>query len=1675
MTYSVNTAPSTPSTPAITNNCGNTVLTRGNPPTGITWYWQSSSSGTSTSNSSSSVTLTSGSTYYLRARNNSSGCWSSIRTISYSVNAVPPTPSSPTITNNCGNTVLTRGNPPSGITWYWQSSSSGTSTSNSSSSVTRTSGTVYYLRGRNNASGCWGPARTINYTVNSVPLAPDAPSITNNCQNTVLTRGTPPSGITWYWQGSASGTSTSNSNSSVTLTSGSTYYLRARNNSTQCWGPARTINYTISPPFTWYADTDGDGLGDSQSSTSSCTQPSGYVDNSDDYDDETPMVTNIAPQTFYWDSDGDGFGESSPTLYASFMPLGYANNALDQCPDAPGTVNGCDYAPPILSDENYVYTRSYQVPMSSPGSIKENGDVLENVVYYDGLGRPKQQIGIRSSGIYTGLDANTPAGWAMDWTEGAGSTSFFNQNGATEENRRFYAPNPFGQTDLIWECGNQPDNGPDGGWNTDYFNVDNTKTYRYMVWVRRNHSQDGTTYHGTQNVENLGGGSNSNPYFWSGDLPQLGQWYLLVGIVHPYGHSGGDTGKSGVYDMEGNKVLDGTEFKWGSGTTTSRFRSYLYYSTDVNVRQYFYQPILEIVDGNEIPLQDVFRNGKALDVVSHIGYDSYGRQDKEWLPFPEISGEMGSYRGDITTKIQQYHLDQHPEDFPSTSLGNVNAYSQKNFENSPLNRVQEQGAPGKDWKIGNGHGRHFDYQSNVSNEVRRLSVSLSHSNGLYSPTLVNSGYYLAGELYKNIIKDENHISGTDHTTEEFVDKLGRVVLKRTHNNGDHDTYYVYDDYGNLTYVIPPKVTADNVSTTELNELCYQYKYDHRNRLVEKKLPGKGWEHMVYNKLDQPIMTQDSKQDAANEWLFTQYDAFGRVAYTGIDTGNGSTRGSVQSLANGAANQYVERTSTGNNYAGTTVYYTKNAYPDSFDQVFTINYYDSYIDMDGLSVPGMVLGQATASNVTGLATVSKVRVLGTNNWVTTVTGYDLKDRPIYTASKNNYLGTTDIVEVELDFGGRVLRTKSTHTKGTNPSIVTTDVFEYDHIGRLKSQKQTLAGNTETLVENSYGFLGQLAQKKVGGGLQTVDYAYNVRGWLKQINNPANLGNDLFAFGISYNDPSHGGTPLYNGNINETEWRTANTDNSLKWYRYGYDALNRITSATDISGKYNISGILYDKNGNILTLKREGWTIANPLLATNTGFGTMDDLVYSYDDGNKLMKVADGAAIDQFGFKDDAVDTMADNMDDYAYDQNGNLTRDDNKDITSISYNHLNLPTNIAMGSGTISYVYDATGNKLQKTVSVGSTVTAYAGNYVYQDGTLQFFSTPEGYATPDGMGGYDYVYQYKDHLGNIRLSYVEDTNGELEIVEENNYYPFGLKHKGYNEVTSSLGNSVAQKWKYQNQELNESFDYNMYEFELRHYDAALGRFVTTDPYEQFHSPYLAMGNNPVVAFDPDGGNCFDVNGNPIACPDDSLYDDYRDNKNNHITILDEAGGTAEASQGDESSDGISLVAVNSLIGAQVLPKKQTALGRVWATLEPRTVELNGFTYRVNADGEITMIQPMGGAGALALLGGFGSGVKLLKFKGLVQNLSLRSLTHHQLVNAFKGTGLKLSGHAIKRLKSLRTFELGIKNLNDFKQIINKGTKFNAGNGAVGFSHKGVEVIINPKTKVIVTIRPAKNIR
>jgi hypothetical protein len=250
-------------------------------------------------------------------------------------------------------------------------------------------------------------------------------------------------------------------------------------------------------------------------------------------------------------------------------------------------------------------------------------------------------------------------------------------------------------------------------------------------------------------------------------------------------------------------------------------------------------------DGLGRPIQQVAhaQSNSGKDIITHIEYDAYGRIEKEFLPFVangptslniknnEVATFYGSNNISLTGN-SNFEVTQFP-------------YSQKEFEASPLSRVFKQSAPGDPWQMGSGHEIKIDFQTNTTNEVKkyRAIATWNATNGLYEISFVDEGFFTEIELYKTITKDENWISGNNNTTQEFKNKEGQVVLKRTFSdifdNGNliesaakHDTYYVYDQFGNLTYVIPPAVDATiSIIQQVLDNMCYQYKYDYRHRLV----------------------------------------------------------------------------------------------------------------------------------------------------------------------------------------------------------------------------------------------------------------------------------------------------------------------------------------------------------------------------------------------------------------------------------------------------------------------------------------------------------------------------------------------------------------------------------------------------------------------------------------------------------------------------------------------------------------------------------------------------------------------------------------------------------------------------------------------------------------------------
>jgi RHS repeat-associated protein len=450
-------------------------------------------------------------------------------------------------------------------------------------------------------------------------------------------------------------------------------------------------------------------------------------------------------------------------------------------------------------------------------------------------------------------------------------------------------------------------------------------------------------------------------------------------------------------------------------------------------------------------------------------------------------------------------------------------------------------------------------------------------------------------------------------------------------------------------------------------------------------------------------------------------------------------------------------------------YTAGAYPQSSFpgyEPLTVNYYDTYGFDSSIPPYAQAMDNPVNSNITtGLLTGSKVKVLdNTATWLSTVTYYDEKGRPLQVFSKN-ILGSLDRNTSKYDFTGKVIKSERNHNSS---ELVITNRYEYDHAGRKTAVYQQTGSSGEVeLAQYNYNELGQLVKKNLHGDnstrLQGIDYRYNIRGWLTSINNAIlniDINNDDMddAFGeeLSYNSNfSAGGTQgsaQWNGNISGMKWKSKapSTDYStidVNAYSFQYDKLNRLKLAnygsgangstwSNNPGKYN-EAITYDVMGNILTLLRSG--INN----------TTDNLSYDYGTmSNKLTSVTNSSTTPVGFINDYKAGT------DYAYDANGNLTTDLNKGLT-IDYNYLNLPKTVTNSTQTIGYTYDATGRKLKKTFD-GQPDHYYIDGLEYSGSTLLFAMTEEGRIRPNNS---DYTYEYflKDHLGNVRVVLTSDNS------------------------------------------------------------------------------------------------------------------------------------------------------------------------------------------------------------------------------------------------------------------------------------------------------------------------------
>ena len=428
---------------------------------------------------------------------------------------------------------------------------------------------------------------------------------------------------------------------------------------------------------------------------------------------------------------------------------------------------------------------------------------------------------------------------------------------------------------------------------------------------------------------------------------------------------------------------------------------------------------------------------------------------------------------------------------------------------------------------------------------------------------------------------------------------------------------------------------------------------------------------------------------------------------------------------------------------------------------------------------------------------------------------------------------DVTSTVYTFTDKPATVTHTHTASGKDSRTEAYTYSYDHADRLSKVEHTLGGAKVTLAAYAYDNLGRLQSKSLhGSDADRQAYAYNVRGWL------TGISGTKFTQNLYYNTGN--GPAKYNGSISSMTWK-AGTASTVRGYKSTYDGLDRLLNATygETAGistnanrfSENVTG--YDKNGNIKGLQRYGQTGAS-------AYGLLDNLTFTLN-GNQLSRVEDAVSTAAYG-TNTAFVNGASAAGEYAYDVNGNLTKDLNKGIADIQYNVLNLPSTVSFSDGsTITYTYGADGTKLRTVHKIGSTTTTtdYCGNVIYENGTQKLLLTEEGYINLAGTQQYHYY--LKDHQGNNRV--VINQSGTVE--ETNHYYPFG-------GVFGTTGNT--QPYKYNGKEFDNKKGLNWYDYGARHYDTALGRFTTNDRFaEKYYSmsPYQYGANSPVVNIDVNG--------------------------------------------------------------------------------------------------------------------------------------------------------------------------------------------------------------------------------
>ena len=835
----------------------------------------------------------------------------------------------------------------------------------------------------------------------------------------------------------------------------------------------------------------------------------------------------------------------------------------------------------------------------------------------------------------------------------------------------------------------------------------------------------------------------------------------------------------------------------------------------------------------------------GYNIVTPIVYDALLRSDATaYLPFEATyySDEEELPNSTAISEQRNYYEERYSSDYERS-------FTEKVYEASPLGRVRKQALPGymKDYEV---LYTEFDYRTNDTDEVRWLAVGVDGE-------LVCEGCHDAGTLSCTVTTDPD-----DHVVQSFTDGLGRTLLSRTFDDDEPiDTYSVYDDYGRLRWVVTPEgsyLLSDSLTVPVDDDFaekyCYVYTYNDRGLMVEKRMPGREAEYMRYDEGDRLRVSQDGNLRAKKQWISYSYDALGRVQEQSLAVE--AELIPIRSHAGVSIGEPIE--SVEPPYLGSSVPLRKYVYDT----------YPSEVQAAGLdfqSIEGLTATDGESlryDNATGSLTYEKLAVLAND----TITGYhqracyyDYKGRLIQIVERDTEDGIL-CTSKRYDFVGNLIAQRESYTRaGKTDDIDRT--FTYDDRGRLLNETTQVNGGEEAVVYYEYDELGRLAARRLGEGTSAIaeQSEYDIRSWLTK------KSSELFDMSLGHS---------YTGNITSWQWQhkgDPSGDGPQNRYVFTYDGLSRLANTTQyVNGELNKQNVerflTYDRNGNLLTLIR----YADGVQSSNRQYtyigNRLDrmekDKVIAWDEieihpGGPAIVVPEKVTEDNGTAALDAeisIDTSAviRPVDPgiilhsrYAHDRNGNLTYDMELQ-TNFAYNSLNLLEK-AMRNDTIvaKYSYLADGTKLSA-VNADDCGFAYRGSFTYRadaGGDRVFESTPFGGGRIVGTVDDETEVRYflTDHLGSVRVVATDQNN----LLERNDYQPFGKRW-----VTPSLPVSDNRD-RFNGKEDQAFAGLPFSDYGARCYNKLNGRWLSQDPLQQYHSPYVFCGNNPIRLIDLDG--------------------------------------------------------------------------------------------------------------------------------------------------------------------------------------------------------------------------------